>query len=254
MIKFTVVEVKTQPNRERIEEYAKRYGMTFEEALEKKRIGEDYFPIRDQKIVAVGILNMMIDKDEKVAIMAQIYAGEEKRVLEETAKGLSTIVASVGKPFFVTGDGRKYALELLAGRAMSYMVDAKRQEQEPTPELKEMIGLLTNPRNGYLKPFDMKDSIDMQAAFGLGTDKAPLPAGMEYRNEDLKKLVEDIRHSVLDMTTNFVCYLEAQREKIKPVVYKLGERVFKTVKIFEFPKPEPETKEEDVDIYGDDRA
>lgn len=57
MIKFTVVEVKTQPNRERIEEYAKRYGMTFEEALEKKRIGEDYFPIRDQKIVAVGILN-----------------------------------------------------------------------------------------------------------------------------------------------------------------------------------------------------
>jgi len=32
-MKFTVIEVKTQPNLKRIEEYARRYGMTPEEAL-----------------------------------------------------------------------------------------------------------------------------------------------------------------------------------------------------------------------------
>ena len=70
LMKFTVIEVKTQPNLKRIEEYARRYGMTPEEALEKKRIGDDYFPIRDQQIVSVGLLNLFSDKEDSVSVMA----------------------------------------------------------------------------------------------------------------------------------------------------------------------------------------
>jgi len=58
---------------------------------------------------------------------------------------------------------------------------------------------------------------------------------------------------VLDMAVNYAAYLEAQGEKIKPVVYKLNEKIFKTVEIFEFPEKkeqeqEIETDESDIDI------
>jgi len=56
---------------------------------------------------------------------------------------------------------------------------------------------------------------------------------------------------VLDMAVNYAAYLEAQGEKIKPVVYKLNEKIFKTVEIFEFPEKkeqEIETDEGDIDI------
>ncbi len=253
MVKFTVIEVKTQPNLKRIEEYAKRYGMTTEEALNKKRIGEDYFPIRDQQVVSVGLLNFVSEKEDSVGIMAAIYTGEEKKVLEETAKKLEKIVKITGKPFFITGDGRKYALELLAGRAMAHMIEAKRKDQEIIPEMKEMIKLLSSTKNGYLKPFDVRDSIDLQAAFGLGTDRTPAPDSLRYENKDLPALAEETKRSVLDMMTNYAAYLESQGEKIKPVVYKLNEKIFKTVEIFKFPEEEPDTEKGEINIVDIDR-
>jgi hypothetical protein len=253
MVKFTVIEVKTQPNLKRIEEYAKRYGMTTEEALSKKRIGEDYFPIRDQQVVSVGLLNFVSEKEDSVGIMAAIYTGEEKKVLEETAKKLEKVVKATGKPFFITGDGRKYALELLAGRAMAHMIEAKRKDQEIIPEMKEMIKLLSSTKNGYLKPFDVRDSIDLQAAFGLGTDRTPAPDSLRYENKDLPALAEETKRSVLDMMTNYAAYLESQGEKIKPVVYKLNEKIFKTVEIFKFPEEEPDMEKGEINIVDIDR-
>lgn len=251
LMKFTVIEVKTQPNLKRIEEYARRYGMTPEEALEKKRIGDDYFPIRDQQIVSVGLLNLISDKEDSVSVMAAVYAGEEKKVLEETAKKLEKIVKATGKPFFVTGDGRKYALEILGGRAMAYMIEAKKADQEIIPELKDMIRLITSQKNGYLKPFDFRDSVDLQAMLGLGSDRTPLPDGLKYDNKSLPALAEETKSTVLDMAVNYAAYLEAQGEKIKPVVYKLNEKIFKTVEIFEFPEKkeqEQELETNDIDI------
>lgn len=233
MNKFTVIAVETQPNLERIKEYADRYNMTPEEALERKRIGENYFPIRDQKIVAAGVINFF-SKEEKIGIMAAVFAGEEKKILDNLAKRLDKIVKTTGKPFFVTGDGRKYALEILAGRAMSYMIEAKQKDQEVIPELQDMIKIITSPKNGYLKPFDMRDSIDIQAAFGLGHDVIPLPEKLQYTNEDLPELAENVKGILLDMMKNYACYAEVQGEKIKPVIYKLNEKVFKTTEIFKF--------------------
>lgn len=154
---------------------------------------------------------------------------------------------TTGKPFFVTGDGRKYALELITGRAMNYLIEAKRKDQEIIPEVMNMLKLLTNPRNGYLKPFDVKDSMDLQAILGLGTDRTPLPDKMKYENEDLPMLANETKDALLDMATNYAAYLEAQGEKIKPIIYKLDEKAFKTVKIFKF-KEEQEIGETDVDI------
>lgn len=247
MAQFTVIEVKTTPNLERIKEYAKKYKMTPKEALEKKRIGDDYFPIRDQKIVSIGMFSVIMDKDDKFGVSAAVFAGEEKKVIEEAAKKLATIMKTAGKPFFVTGDGRKYALELITGRAMNYLIEAKRKDQEIIPEVMNMLKLLTNPRNGYLKPFDVKDSMDLQAILGLGTDRTPLPDKMKYENEDLPMLANETKDAVLDMATNYAAYLEAQGEKIKPIIYKLDEKAFKTVKIFKF-KEEQEIGETDVDI------
>lgn len=233
MNKFTVIAVETQPNLERIKEYASRYNMTPEEALERKRIGEDYFPIRDQQVVSAGVLNF-VNKEDKISIMAAVFVGEEKKVLDAFAERLEKIVKATGKPFFVTGDGRKYALEILAGRAMYYMIEAKKENQEIKPELQNMIKIITSPKSGYLKPFDMRDSIDIQAAFGLGHDVIPLPEKLQYTNEDLSGLAEDIKSILLDMTKNYACYIEAQGEKIKPIAYKLDEKIFKTTEIFEF--------------------
>jgi len=233
MNKFTVIAVETQPNLKRIEEYAQRYGMTLEEALQRKRIGEDYFPIRDQQVVSAGVLNF-INKEDKISITAAVFVGEEKKVLDAFAERLEKIVKTTGKPFFVTGDGRKYALEILAGRAMSYMIEAKQNDQEITPELQDMIKIITSPKNGYLKPFDTRDSIDIQAALGLGHDVIPLPEKLQYTNEDLPELAENVKGILLDMMKNYACYTEAQGEKIKPVIYKLNEKVFKTTEIFKF--------------------
>jgi len=233
MNKFTVIAVETQPNLKRIEEYAQRYGMTLEEALQRKRIGEDYFPIRDQQVVSAGVLNF-INKEDKISITAAVFVGEEKKVLDAFAERLEKIVKTTGKPFFVTGDGRKYALEILAGRAMSYMIEAKQNDQEITPELQDMIKIITSPKNGYLKPFDTRDSIDIQAALGLGHDVIPLPEKLQYTNEDLPELAENVKGILLDMMKNYACYIEAQGEKIKPVIYKLNEKVFKTTEIFKF--------------------
>ncbi len=233
MNKFTVIAVETQPNLERIKEYAGRYNMTPEEALERKRIGEDYFPIRDQQVVSAGVLNF-VNKEDKISIMAAVFVGEEKKVLDALAERLEKIVKATGKPFFVTGDGRKYALEILAGRAMYYMIEAKKESQEIKPELQNMIKIITSPKSGYLKPFDMRDSIDIQAAFGLGHDVIPLPEKLQYTNEDLPGLAENIKSILLDMTKNYACYIEAQGEKIKPIVYKLDEKIFKTTEIFKF--------------------
>lgn len=233
MNKFTVIAVETQPNLKRIEEYAQRYGMTLEEALQRKRIGEDYFPIRDQQVVSAGVLNF-INKEDKISITAAVFVGEEKKVLDAFAERLKKIVKTTGKPFFVTGDGRKYALEILAGRAMSYMIEAKQNDQEITPELQDMIKIITSPKNGYLKPFDTRDSIDIQAALGLGHDVIPLPEKLQYTNEDLPELAENVKGILLDMMKNYACYIEAQGEKIKPVIYKLNEKVFKTTEIFKF--------------------
>lgn len=251
MTQFTVIEVKTVPNLERIKEYAMRYEMTPEEALKKKRIGDDYFPIRDQKIVAIGMLSWIVAEKDKVNATAAVFVGEEKKVIEETAKKLEKVVKLAGKPFFVTGDGRKYALELVAGRSMNYLIEARKNDQEIIPELTEMMKLLTNPKNGYLKPFDTRDSMDLQAILGLGTDKMPLPDKLRYDNDDLPLLAKETQNAVLDMAMNYAAYLEAQGEKIKPVIYKLNEKVFKTVEIFNFPE-EPEVKdleiETDLDI------
>jgi len=233
MNKFTVIAVETQPNLERMKEYASRYNMTPEEALERKRIGEDYFPIRDQQVVSAGVLNF-VNKEDKISIMAAVFVGEEKKVLDAFAERLEKIVKATGKPFFVTGDGRKYALEILAGRAMYYMIEAKKESQEIKPELQNMIKIITSPKSGYLKPFDMRDSIDIQAAFGLGHDVIPLPEKLQYTNEDLPGLAENIKSILLDMTKNYACYIEAQGEKIKPIVYKLDEKIFKTTEIFKF--------------------
>lgn len=233
MNKFTVIAVETQPNLKRIEEYAQRYGMTLEEALQRKRIGEDYFPIRDQQVVSAGVLNF-INKEDKISITAAVFVGEEKKVLDAFAERLEKIVKTTGKPFFVTGDGRKYALEILAGRAMSYMIEAKQNDQEITPELQDMIKIITSPKNGYLKPFDTRDSIDIQAVLGLGHDVIPLPEKLQYTNEDLPELAENVKGILLDMMKNYACYIEAQGEKIKPVIYKLNEKVFKTTEIFKF--------------------
>lgn len=233
MNKFTVIAVETQPNLKRIEEYANRYGMTLEEALQRKRIGEDYFPIRDQQVVSAGVLNF-INKEDKISIIAAVFVGEEKKVLDALAERLEKIIKATGKPFFVTGDGRKYALEILAGRAMYYMIEAKKEDQEITPELQNMIKIITSPKNGYLKPFDTRDSIDIQAAFGLGHDIIPLPEKLQYTNKDLPKLAEDTKRLLLDMTKNYACYIEAQGEKIKPIVYRLDEKIFKTTEIFKF--------------------
>lgn len=87
MNKFTAIVVETQPNLKRIEEYANRYGMTLEEALQRKRIGEDYFPIRDQQVVSAGVLNF-INKEDKISIMAAVFVGEEKKVLDAFAERL----------------------------------------------------------------------------------------------------------------------------------------------------------------------
>lgn len=244
MNKFTVIDVKTQPNIERIKEYAQRYGMTLEEAIERKRIGGDYFPIRDQEIVSVGILNFVHNNEDKASIMATVFTGEEKKVLDATAEKLEKIVKATGKPFFITGDGRKYALELLAGRAMAYMIEAKKEDQEISPELQNMIRIITNPKHGYLKPFDTRDSIDMQAVFGLGNGVIPLPKELQYKNEDLPRLAEETKRILLDMTKNYACYIEAQGEKMKPVIYKLDEKIFKTAEIFEFEETKAKNEEE----------
>lgn len=86
MAQFTVIEVKTTPNLERIKEYAKKYKMTPKEALEKKRIGDDYFPIRDQKIVSIGMFSVIMDKDDKFGVSAAVFAGEEKKSSKKPRK------------------------------------------------------------------------------------------------------------------------------------------------------------------------
>jgi len=230
MAQFTVIEVKTTPNLERIKEYAKKYKMTPKEALEKKRIGDDYFPIRDQKIVSIGMFSVIMDKDDKFGVSAAVFAGEEKKVIEEAAKKLATIMKTTGKPFFVTGDGRKYALELITGRAMNYLIEAKRKDQEIIPEVMNMLKLLTNPRNGYLKPFDVKDSMDLQAILGLGTDRTPLPDKMKYENEDLPMLATKQKMPYLTWRQTTRLTLKHREKKSNRLYINLTKRHSKRLK------------------------
>jgi len=239
---FTAIDVKTIPNIERIKEYADENELSVEEALAKKEMGEGYFPIRDQKIVAIGAFTYFTEGD-KGKVNRISLAGDEKKILEETAKYIADIMKiTKSMPYFVTADGRKYALEILASRALTHMIEAKKKDEEISPEMAKMLKVLASPKNGYLKPFDTKDSLDLQAYIGLGTDKNALKCQKLYKEKDFEALAFEAAKTVLDIAQNYAALMEIQSGDMKKGVYTLKADGCKS-KIFPIEEKEEEVEE-----------
>ena len=53
---------------------------------------------------------------------------------------------------------------------------------------------------------------------------------MKYETKTCRCWLNETKDAVLDMATNYAAYLEAQGEKIKPIIYKLDEKHSKRLK------------------------